>query len=80
MSEGEEDRRKRAAARKTWQIRQFALGAEPEDDLSALSPAERVGMVWRMTQDAWASMGKEIPSYSRNETPVRWVRRRGQGT
>jgi hypothetical protein len=80
MADGEDERRKRAAARSSWPVQRFALGAEPDDDLSALTPAQRVALVWRLTQDAWASMGKEIPSYSRAETPVRWVRRRGHGT
>ena len=58
MADGEEDRRKRAAARSSWPVQKFALGAEPEDDLSALTPSERVALVWRLTQDAWASAGQ----------------------
>jgi hypothetical protein len=55
-------------------MRKFALGEEPEQDLSALSPGERVALVWRLTQDAWASSGRPLPDYKRAETPVRILR------
>jgi hypothetical protein len=31
------------------------------------TPGERVAMVWRITQDAWASSGRPLPTYTRSE-------------
>jgi hypothetical protein len=71
-----DDAASRAAARKSWPIRKFQLGEEPSDDLSATTTAaERIAMVWQLTQDAWASAGLKIPDYSRQETPVRVLMR-----
>ncbi len=62
----------RAAARKSWPVRKFRLGEEPPDDLSATTTvAERIAMVWQLIQDSWASAGRPIPSYSRQEIPIR---------
>lgn len=58
--------------RSSWPVRTFRLGEEPGDDLSAsTTPEERLGMMWRLARDAWASSGNPIPDYSREETPVR---------
>lgn len=57
--------------RSAWPVRRFALGEEPGDDLSlTTTPSERVAMVWPLTLDAWALAGREMPAYSRTETPV----------
>ena len=65
----------RAAARKSWPIRVYRLGEEPDEDLSATTTAaERVEMVWQLTLDAWASSGRPIPDYPREKTPIRVVR------
>ena len=78
MDVSDDARRKRALARLTWPMRKCALGEEPEDDLSALSPGERIAMVWQLTRDAWAVMGAESPGYSRSEIPGKVVRGRGE--
>jgi hypothetical protein len=80
MDASDDARRKRALERAQWPVRKYALGQEPEDDLSALTCGERVAMVWQLTLDAWATMGAEIPDYSRSEMPGKVVRRRGQTT
>lgn len=68
------ERKERAAARRSWPIRVYRLGEEPDDDLSATTTAaERLAMMWPLAMDAWASSGKEIPDYPRNETPVRII-------
>jgi hypothetical protein len=68
------ERKERAAARRSWPIRVYRLGEEPDDDLSATTTAaERLAMMWPLAVDAWASSGKEIPDYPRNETPVRII-------
>ena len=54
------------------------LADQPEHDLTALSASERIAMVWQLTLDAWATSGKELPSYERSQMPGRLVRR-GRG-
>ena len=69
------DRDARAAARASWPIRAYRLGQEPADDLrTTTSAAERVAMVWQITQDAWSLAGRTIPEYPRHQAPVRVVR------
>jgi hypothetical protein len=47
------------------------LGHEPSDDLTSTTTAEqRVAMVWELTLEAWAVSGREMPAYTRAETPV----------
>jgi hypothetical protein len=42
--------------RERMPIRMFRLGEEPtHGDVAALSPAERIGMMWQLVCDAWAS-------------------------
>lgn len=52
------------------------LADEPEldPDVLAMTPGERVAMVWQLTVDAWALGGREIPSYPRHSMPGRVVR------
>lgn len=33
--------------------------------------AERVAAVWRITLDAWALSGRELPTYTRDQMPIR---------
>lgn len=74
---GDQARERRAAARRDWPVRKFRLGEEPSEDLSETTTAgERLGMMWQLSQDAWAMAGKEIPDYAREETPIT-VRRLG---
>ena len=67
----------RAARRGTWPIRRYALGEEPDDDLNGqTTAAQRVGMMWQLAKDAWASTGRPLPSYTRAEMPGRIIRGR----
>jgi hypothetical protein len=62
----------RAAARKSWPIRAFRLGAEPCDDLSdSTSAAERLGMMEPLALEAWSLTGQPLPEYTRSQTPIR---------
>ena len=78
MDDSEEARRRRAEKRREWPIQKYALGAEPALDLSGLTPGERVAMVWQLTLDSWASMGADIPTYTRAEAPGRVIRGRAR--
>lgn len=65
-ADGKEDN-----GRGSWPIRRYRLGEEPRDDQSELStPEERLAMMWDLALDAWSLMGRPIPDYPRNETPV----------
>lgn len=77
MGDNEErERAARAEARRSWPVRKFRLGEEPDDDLSETTTArERLEMMWPMTVDAWTLAGKAIPDYPRDKTPVRVIRR-----
>ena len=76
MSADDESRKQRALARANWPLRKSSLAEEGVEDLSALSPGERIALVWRLTQDAWAFKGEAIPTYARSETPVKVIRAR----
>lgn len=65
----------RRLARATWPVRKYALGREPSDNLSLLSVSDRVAMVWRVTQDAWALGKLPVPDYARADIPGRVIRR-----
>jgi hypothetical protein len=76
MDDEERERAARAEARRSWPIRKFRLGEEPDDDLSETTTAkERLEMMWPMTVDAWTLAGKKIPDYPREKTPIRVIRR-----
>lgn len=50
--ESEHERRLRRGA---WPVRQFDLGEEPSEDLSATTSAEeRIGMMWGLAMDAFS--------------------------
>jgi hypothetical protein len=58
--------------RRPTEVRIFRLGEEPLDDLRATTTAEeRLEMVRRLTERAWALSGRPFPSYSRDRIPVR---------
>lgn len=65
----------RRAARGAWPVRVFRLGDEPGDDLTdRTTPEERLAMMWPLALDAWASTGRQLPTYKRNEMPGRVLR------
>ena len=69
------DARARARARANWPVHRARLGQEPDDDLvRRTTPMERVLMMWPLARDAWILAGKPIPTYRREETPVRLIR------
>jgi hypothetical protein len=69
-------RRARALARAHWPGVLTTL--EEQDDAVIVThgtAAERVGMVWQITLDAWASSGRPLPEYTRATMPGRLIRR-----
>lgn len=73
---GTDDKHGRGATRDRsgWPVRRYRLGEEPGDDLSAYTtPEQRVQMMWSLALDAWTLTGRELPSYTRAQTPVRRI-------
>lgn len=65
----------RRALRRSWPVRVYRLGHEPGDDLTAsTTPEERLAMMWPLALDAWATAGRPLPTYTRDEMPVRVLR------
>ena len=46
------------------------------DDLRETTPAERVGMMWQLTVDAWAFMGEDVAEQRLQRDVERVIRRR----
>jgi hypothetical protein len=76
MASDDEKRKQRAEARANWPIRKLALADEAAPDLSALTPSERIALVWRLTRDAWAFKGEPLPNYRRQDAPGKIIRAR----
>jgi dolichyl-phosphate-mannose--protein O-mannosyl transferase len=76
MQSDDDMRKLRAQARASWPVRRLKLQDEEAPDLSALTPGERIALVWRLTQDAWAFKGEPLPSYQRHDAPGRVIRAR----
>jgi len=55
-------------------MRKVSLGEGDDQGFVEGTPGERVAMVWRLTQDAWAFSGRPIPDYSRDKMPGRIIR------
>ena len=67
------DRKLRAAQRRqSASLNRAALGAI-EQDSSPLFGLAAVSLVQQLTRECWALAGREIPQYSRVQTPVRFV-------
>ena len=61
--------------RSGYRVRIVRLGQERDDDIDTISPAERLMMVWSLTETAWAfKKGCEVEPRLRRDV-VRVVRR-----
>ena len=71
----DEARKARARRRKDWPGSVVSLGQE--DDAAIVlegTSADRIRALWRVTADAWASSGRAIPDYTRENIPGRIIR------
>jgi hypothetical protein len=74
--ESDEPTALRAIRRRSWPVRRYRLGSEPSDDLSDITTAEeRLAMMWPLALEAWSLAGLPLPDYSRDQTPIRRLRR-----
>lgn len=69
----DEDRQARARRRRSWPIRRYRLGDEPEVSVGT-TPEERLAMMWPLTKSAWALSRRPMPDYRREEAPGRVIR------
>ena len=58
------------------QVRKRALHDPEEDDLKDKTPAERIGMMWQLTLDAW-SFKEKLDAEPRLQRHVVVLKRRG---
>ena len=60
----------------------FITAAEERRLIAHLSAAERLALVWTLTQEGWTLSGRAMPSYPRHETPItrRRLRADDEGT
>lgn len=69
------DEARRARARANWPGVKTTI--EAQDDAAIVregTPADRIGMVWQITLDVWASSGRPMPEYTRETMPGRVIR------
>jgi hypothetical protein len=51
---------KRRTDRSSYPVRKTTLREQDVDDLENTTPAERLGMMWQLTLDAWAFTGQPL--------------------
>ena len=67
------DRQKRAQARRARVILHKARLSATETDLSPIRGVDGMSLVSRLTEESWRLAGLEQPSYRREEIPCRFV-------
>ena len=67
------DRRSRAAARQSRATLRKRRLQHVEDDLSPISGGDAVALVQQLTAESWSLAGLELPSYTRDRIPWRFV-------
>lgn len=76
MKEQVDDRSRRAQQRGRWPVRKYSLAKAPQGGATAsMTASERIASMWQLALDAWAFCGRELPTYTRAETPIRVLRR-----
>lgn len=66
----------RRMQRINYRVRKTTLvGQRSTNDVASLTPAERMAMVWEITKDAWAFMGKPLDESRLQRHVVRVYRR-----
>ena len=60
----------------TVRVRRLHDEQDEMEPYAGMTPAERLAMVWTLTQECWALSGQPMPSYPRERMPVVVRRRR----
>jgi hypothetical protein len=69
----ERERLRRAEARRTRTILRKATLQRREHDPTPLWGPEAVALVAQLTAESWSLSGRELPSYTRDTIPIRFV-------
>jgi hypothetical protein len=67
------DRSARAQARQVRAVLRKSRSQRQEADLTPVSGPEAVALVLRLTAESWSLAGLEVPSYTRDRIPWRFV-------
>ncbi len=62
-------------SRASWPVEARSLADADRAAVMGGTAAERIAAVWELTVQAWALSGRDIPAYTRAETPVAVVLR-----
>lgn len=67
------DRRRRAQARQSRAILRRGRLRRREDDLTPIGGTDAVALVQQLTAESWSLAGLEVPTYTRDRVPWRFV-------
>ncbi len=70
------DRRSRAEARHDRVTLRKSRLSSREEDLSPVFGAEAIALAQRLTEESWSLSGQELPGYTRDHIPWRFIPRR----
>jgi hypothetical protein len=70
------ERRRRAQERQRRALLHKTRLQPVERDLSPVQGEEAISLATRLTLESWATAGHPMPSYAREDTPVRFIPRR----
>lgn len=68
-----DDRRRRAEERRGRAALHKTTLKAVEADLSGVTGAEAISLLSQLTRESWHAAGREIPGYTRADTPYRFV-------
>jgi hypothetical protein len=71
--DAESERRARAEARRATATLLRTNLARVEQDIVPLRGEEAVSLVHQLTRTSWSMAGRSVPTYTRAETPIRFV-------
>lgn len=60
--------------RRSWPVRKVPLGVETANLEASTTAIERLAMMWPLAVEAYTLAGREIPTYSRRDTPAKLFR------
>jgi len=66
-------------SRASWPVEAHSLADADRAAVMGGTAVERIAAVWELTVQAWELSGRDIPAYSRAETPVAVVVRAFSG-
>ena len=68
-----DERRRRAEERRQRAVLHRTTLRAHEEDLDPVTGAAAISLLSQLTRESWRTAGLDVPSYSRQETPYRFV-------